>query len=69
MERKLDAVKIGKRLKKLRGDRTQEQIANILGLSKMTISQYEQGERVPADKIKIAIAELYNQDIGELFFK
>lgn len=40
-------------LRKLRGDRTQEEIAAILGITKSSWAMYERDERVPRDEVKI----------------
>lgn len=59
---------IGKRLLSLRGDRSQEQVANDLGLSTSAIGMYERGERVPKDEIKLQIASYYGLTVQEIFF-
>ena len=64
----MDATKIGDALKTLRGDRTQEEVAQALGISKSALSMYEQGERIPRDNIKIRIAEYYRVPIFDLFY-
>lgn len=65
---KLDAVAIGQRLIKLRGDRTQQEVADELGVGVSTIGMYERGERVPKDEIKAALAQLYGKTVQEIFF-
>ena len=59
---------IGKRLLSLRGDKSQEQVANDLGLSTSAIGMYERGERVPKDEIKLQIASYYGLTVQEIFF-
>ena len=59
---------IGKRLLSLRGDKSQEQVANDLGLSTSAIGMYERGERVPKDEIKLQIADYYGLSVQEIFF-
>lgn len=66
--RKLDPVEIGRRLLELRGDRTQQEIADQLGVGVSTIGMYERGERVPKDEIKNALAQLYGKTVQEIFF-
>ena len=46
-------------LRKLRGDRTQEEIAAILGITKSSWAMYERDERVPRDEVKIRIAKFF----------
>lgn len=62
------ANKIGRRLRKLRGDKTQAEVANDLGISIAAVASYELGERVPRDKVKVKIARYYGVDVGALFF-
>mgnify|MGYP002522600774 CR=1 FL=1 len=64
----MDAKEIGARLRELRGDRSQQEVADALGLTAMAISSYERGERVPLDKIKIQLAEYYGKTVQEIFF-
>ncbi|WP_330598948.1 helix-turn-helix domain-containing protein [Pseudobutyrivibrio sp.] len=59
---------VGKSIKELRGNRSQEEIAAALGCTKMAISQYETGIRMPNDKMKVAIANFFGVTVGSLFF-
>ena len=51
-------------LRKLRGDRTQEEIAAILGITKSSWAMYERDERVPRDEVKIRIANFFGNLLG-----
>lgn len=64
-----DRTVIGKRLRELRGSRTQEEVAKALGVSVMAISLWERGERVPSDDIKVKIANYYKRSVSTIFFK
>lgn len=64
----MDTKEIGSRLRDLRGDRSQQEVADALGLTAMAISGYERGERVPQDEIKIRLAEYYGKTVQEIFF-
>lgn len=55
-------------LRKLRGDRTQEEIAAILGITKSSWAMYERDERVPRDEVKIRIANFFGKTVQELFY-
>ena len=66
--KEVDAKAIGKKLVEYRGSRTQEEVANALGLSVSALSMYERGERVPRDNIKIRIATYYKKPIHKIFF-
>lgn len=64
----MDAKKIGERLRKLRGSRTQKEVADAVGITAMAISQYESGERIPRDEIKKSLAEYYKRTVNFIFF-
>lgn len=53
-------------LKKLRGNRTQEEIAKKLGISRARYSHYENGIREPDNKMLEELANLYNVTIDKL---
>ena len=64
----MDNKAIGARLRELRGDRSQREIANAIGVEVMTISNYERGERVPQDELKIGLANYFGKTVQEIFF-
>ncbi len=64
----IDAKAIGERLVELRGDKTQEEVANAVGISKSALSMYERGERIPRDNIKIRISAYYKIPVHKIFF-
>lgn len=64
----MDAIKIGKKLVKLRGNKTQKQVASDLNLSISAIAMYESGERIPRDEHKIKIANYYHTTVQEIFY-
>lgn len=55
-------------LVKLRGNRTQGEVAKELGISPSAYAMYETGQRVPRDEIKVKIAKLYNRSVQFIFF-
>lgn len=59
---------IAQKLKALRGDRSQKEVADACGITAMAISQYEQAERIPNDNIKIKLAAYYNSTVENIFF-
>lgn len=65
---KLDATLIGQKLRTLRGARPQKEVADALGVTTMAISSYENGERIPRDEIKIALARYYEATVEQIFF-
>lgn len=59
---------IGERLKRLRGDKSQEEVAVDLGISFSAYAKYEQGIRIPRDEIKLKIAEYFKVTVQSLFY-
>ena len=64
----MNAKAIGKKLTKLRGKRTQEEVAKAINISVSALSMYERGERIPRDNIKIRISVYYNEPIDAIFY-
>ena len=64
----LDAQKIADRLIKLRGSRTQAEVAQAIGVTPSAYSMYENGDRIPRDEIKKRIAEYYKRTVNTIFF-
>lgn len=52
----------------LRGNKTQAEVAEAVGISTSALTMYETGRRVPRDEIKIALARYFNVSVGYLFF-
>lgn len=63
-----DTISIGQRLRDLRGDKPQIEVAQAVGITTMALSQYESDKRVPRDSIKIKLAEFFNTSVEALFF-
>ncbi len=61
-------VPYGKRLVKLRGDKSQSEVAKALGIATSTLGMYETEQRVPRDSIKIALARYYGTTVQGIFF-
>jgi len=59
---------IGERLKKLRKDKgiSQEDLGNIIGVQKSTISLYELNKNEPNDKAKVKLAKYFNISLDYL---
>lgn len=62
------AEEVGRVIKEMRGNRSQQEIADALGCTKMAISQYENGQRMPNDDMKVSIANFFGVTVGSLFF-
>ena len=68
MDQKANAVRIGQKLRALRGIRTRRGVAKELGISYSALCNYEIGLRIPTDAIKVRIAEYYGQSVQNIFF-
>lgn len=64
----INQKEIGERLKRLRGSKSREEVAEGIGVSVSAIAMYENGERRPRDEIKVDIAKYYNVNVGDLFY-
>lgn len=64
-----DRVEVGKRLRKLRGSRTLDEVGEALGVTGMAVSLWERGERMPSDEMKVKIAAYYKKSVMSIFFK
>lgn len=63
------AREIGNTLIALRGKQSRTAVAAAIGISYSTLVMYENGHRIPRDKIKVALAEYYNTTVSSLFFE
>lgn len=56
---------LGNRIKLLRthNNLTQVELSKALNISNTTLSQYETGQRIPSDDVKMQIAEYFNVSI------
>ncbi len=59
---------VAKRLRQLRGKRTQQAVAAAVGVTAMAISHYEHGKRMPMPPIMAKLAREYGTTVDELFF-
>ena len=59
---------IGEKLKQLRGEKSLDEIAAALGISKQAVSNYENDTRIPRDEIKLKIARYFEKTVEEIFF-
>ena len=64
----MQSEKIGNRLTRLRGDKSQSEVARAVGISDSALSMYECGERIPRDSIKVKLAEYYGETVQAIFF-
>lgn len=58
----------GRKLRRLRGNKTQAEIAKEMGITKSSWAMYERNERIPKDEVKIKIANFFNTTVESIFF-
>lgn len=61
-------MSVGKKLRELRGERTQDDISKKLGITKSAYAMYEQDKRIPRDEIKVRISNLFGVSVQDLFY-
>lgn len=59
---------VPERLKALRGNKTQKEVADYIGVSQRTYAMYETGEITPNDENKRKLSMLFKKTVKELFF-
>lgn len=59
---------IGKRLLELRGEKSQAEVTQAVGISDSALSMYECGERIPRDSVKVKLAQYYKTTVQKIFF-
>lgn len=64
----MDPVRIGAKIRALRGTESQQALADKLKISKSALAMYERGERIPRDEVKIRIARYFNVPLESLFY-
>lgn len=64
----IDKKAMAERLVSLRGEKSQSEVADALGISKSALSMYELGERIPRDPVKLRIAQYYKKSVTSIFF-
>lgn len=64
----INPIEVGKKLSILRGNKTQEKVANDCGISVSALAMYESGKRTPRDEVKVKLARYYNTTVEKLFF-
>ena len=61
-------VPYGKRLIKLRGEKSQAEVAKDIGIATSTLGMYETDQRIPRYSIKIGLSEYYHTTVQKIFF-
>ena len=58
----------GEKLRELRGERSQAEVAKAVFVSDSAMSAYEQDNRIPRDDVKVRIAKYYGCTVQDIFF-
>lgn len=64
----MDKVTYAEKLKKLRAEKSREEVANSCGISVSALQMYETAKRVPRDEIKVKLANYYDTTVQDIFF-
>lgn len=64
----MDKTVMAKKLKALRGKRTQVEVAEAVGITPSAYAMYESGQRIPRDDTKVKLAKYFNKSIKFIFF-
>ena len=60
---------VGEKLRKMRGKRKKQVIADAIGVSYNTYVKYERDERRPGDDVKKRIANFFGVSVESIFFE
>lgn len=60
-------VKFAERLVKLRGEKSQKEVAEAIGITKSALLMYEKGNRTLRDSVKISLADYYGTTVSAIF--
>lgn len=64
----MNRVLISTQLTRLRGQKTQKEVAEDIGVAQSTYAMYESGQRIPSDEVKIKLATYYKTTVQDIFF-
>jgi len=69
MNKLIEPVEIGRRLRELRGDVPRSVLCRKLGISYSGMEYYETGKRIPPDYAKVKLANYFGKSVQEIFFE
>lgn len=58
----------GEKLRMMRGERSQQSVADAVSITKSALSMYERDERRPRDEVKLRLAAFFGVSVSELFY-
>lgn len=69
-EKEIDRTAVGNKIKSFRERKgvLQKDMAEAIGVTAMAVSQWERGERMPNDSLKVTIATYFGTTVSDIFF-
>lgn len=69
-EKEIDRTAVGNKIKSFRERKgvLQKDMAEAIGVTAMAVSQWERGERMPNDSLKVTIAAYFGTTVSDIFF-
>lgn len=69
-EKEIDRTAVGNKIKNFREKKgvLQKDMAEAIGVTTMAVSQWERGERMPNDSLKVTIAAYFGTTVSDIFF-
>lgn len=67
MDKKVDMIESGKRLRKLRGIMTRTGVSRETGIPYSSLESYECGTRCPSGPVKKRLADFYHCNVEDIF--
>ena len=61
-------MSVAERLVQARGDESRKSVCEAVGISMSALQMYENGTRIPRDRVKIRLARHYGTTVASLFF-
>lgn len=60
--------RIAEKLKEIRGNKTQAEMAKMLNITVSAVGNYERGDRIPRDEVKLKYAAISGLSVEDIFF-
>ena len=61
-------MSIGDRLRELRGQRSEADVAREVGITQSALSMYENDKRIPRDAVKVRLAKAFGTSVEAIFY-
>lgn len=64
----MNVDKIASNLRRIRGERSVDEMASLLDVTPSSVRNYENGWRIPRDETKVKYAEIAEHSVDEIFY-